>query len=377
MNPFGTTFDRYLLGRFVSIYAVMYVAMLGLFAVVDGFTNLDAFQQAAAGEGSAAMLKIMAVHYACQAFAVFNMLGQTLGIVAAMSVLALGLKFGEIHPLLAAGVKGHRVVLPLAVGLIAVNLLMAANRELLLPRLASRLAGSRGDASRESLGVDPTYDRSGIFVSARGLRPTESTLLEAEFRLPLGTIATQHVTIAATDAKWFDADGDRPSGWGLVGVTPDVTTLPLTEFGETIVQPVAGTTDKAFLVSSLSFAQLRDRSRSYQFLSTPDLMRRIRETPRREASALSQVMHLHARLAGPLLNVIGVFIIAPLVVRKDKWSIVSNMATASLVVGLVFGLSQAFSFAGAAGLHPPEWATWLPIIGGGGLAGWLSTEMRT
>ena len=369
MNPFGTTFDRYLLGRFVSIYAVMYVAMLGLFAVVDGFTNLDAFQQAAAGEGSAAMLKIMAVHYACQAFAVFNMLGQTLGIVAAMSVLALGLKFGEIHPLLAAGVKGHRVVLPLAVGLIAVNLLMAANRELLLPRLASRLAGSRGDASRESLGVDPTYDRSGIFVSARGLRPTESTLLEAEFRLPLGTIATQHVTIAATDAKWFDADGDRPSGWGLVGVTPDVTTLPLTEFGETIVQPVAGTTDKAFLVSSLSFAQLRDRSRSYQFLSTPDLMRRIRETPRREASALSQVMHLHARLAGPLLNVIGVFIIAPLVVRKDKWSIVSNMATASLVVGLVFGLSQAFSFAGAAGLLPPEWATWLPIIGGGGLAG--------
>ena len=382
MRLFGATFDRYLLGRFVSIYAVMFVAMLGLFAVVDGFTNLDAFQQAAGEQGSAAMLKIMAVHYVCQSFAVFNMLGQTLGIVAAMSVLALGLKFGEIHPLLAAGVRGHRVVLPLALGLVAVNLLMAANRELILPKLAARLTGSHGDAAKASLGVDPTYDRSGIFVSARGLRPTERTLIDAEFRLPLGTIAAEHVTLTATDAKWFDAEGDRPGGWGLVGVQPPVPELPLTEFGRTMVQPVPtadGQADptKAFLVSSLSFAQLRDRSRSYQYLSTRDLLRRIQETPEREVSALSQVMHLHARLAGPLLNVIGVFIIAPLVVRKDKWSIVSNMATASLVVGLVFGLSQAFSFAGAAGLIAPEWAAWLPIIGGGGLAGWLSGEMRT
>ena len=377
MRLLPATFDRYLLGRFVSIYGVLYVAMLGLFAVVDGFTNLDAFQQAAGDRGSVAMLQVMAIHYACQAFAVFNMLGQTLGIVAAMAVLALGLKFGEIHPLLAAGVKGHRVILPLAIGLVGVNLLMAANRELILPQLASHLSGSHGDTAKESLGVDPAFDQRGIFISAAGLAPKDSTLRRPEFRLTPGLLTNDHAVLRAEAARWFPGDGAQPSGWGLIGLTPPVSELDLTDLGREVVRTVDDDPTKAFVESTLSFGQLRDRSRSYQFLTTPDLMRRIRQTPRREASSMAQVMHLHGRLAGPLLNVIGVFIVAPLVVRKDKWSIVTNMATASLVVGLVFGGSQAAALAGSAGLVSPEIAVWGPIAASGGLATWLAAEMRT
>ena len=371
------TFDRYLLGRFVSIYAVMFTAMLGLFAIVDGFTNLDAFQSATEGQGFTAILQTMGTHYVCQSFAVFNMLGQTLGIVAAMSVLALALKNGEIHPLLAAGVKGHRVILPLAIGLVGINVLMAANRELVLPQLANRLTGSHGDVAKEKLHVDSTYDRNGIFVIAASANATTQTLQNVEFRLPLSDLCDDYAVLRATDAKWLPAEGDRPGGWGLIGLDQPLATCPLTEKGRQVIHAVPSDPNAAMVESSLSFTQLRDRSRSYQFLSTPDLIRRISETPRREAAALAQVMHLHSRLAGPLLNVIGVFIIAPLVVRRDKWSIVSNMATASIVVGVVFGASQAFSLAGSAGMLRPDVAAWAPIVGGGGLAGWLSGEMRT
>ena len=366
------TFDRYLLGRFIAIFAVLFVAMFALFAIVDGFTNLDEFQSR---EGdSLAMLKAMGLHYAVQSFGVFNMLGQTLGVVAAMSVLALGLKNGEIHPLLAAGVRGHRIILPLVVGLLGVNALLAANRELMLPRIAHLLSGHGAD---ETINVDSTYDRNGIFVVAATMTPRDRTLTDVEFRLPMPTLVDDYAVLRAERAKWFEEEPSRPAGWGLVGLSDPLTQCPLTDRGREIVQPVDGDPSKAFVVSSLSFDQLRDRARSYQFLATPDLLRRIRQTPRREASALAQVMHLHSRLAGPLLNVIGVFLIAPLVVRKDKWSIVTNMATASIVVGLVFGLSQAAMLAGAAGMVPPMAAVWAPIVAGGGLAGWLASEMRT
>ncbi len=49
-----TTFDRYLYSRYTYVFVVFFAASMGLFAVVDGFMNLDDFQQN--NEGTLSML---------------------------------------------------------------------------------------------------------------------------------------------------------------------------------------------------------------------------------------------------------------------------------------------------------------------------------
>ena len=44
-----TIFDRYLLGRFTWVFVVLFVTTFGLFVVIDGFTNVDAFQEESDG----------------------------------------------------------------------------------------------------------------------------------------------------------------------------------------------------------------------------------------------------------------------------------------------------------------------------------------
>ena len=68
-----TTFDRYLLQRFSHVFLLLLVAMYGLFVVIDGFTNVDGFQQ---GETRAwDVLARMADYYLYQSSLFFDTIG--------------------------------------------------------------------------------------------------------------------------------------------------------------------------------------------------------------------------------------------------------------------------------------------------------------
>ena len=41
----STTFDRYLIARYLQIFVILFVSMFGLFVVIDGFSNVDEFQE--------------------------------------------------------------------------------------------------------------------------------------------------------------------------------------------------------------------------------------------------------------------------------------------------------------------------------------------
>ena len=371
-----TTYDRYLLGRFASVFGTFYVAAFGLFTVVDGFMNLDSFQSHAGG--SAELLAVMARHYFYQSFAIFDMLAPTLAVFGSMAVLAMGLKFGEIHPLLAAGVRGHRVCLPLVVGVLTVGAMLTANRELVLPKIAHRLQGGHSAVAKDELTAEPAYDPRGIFITAAALRPSDRSLRDAEFRLPAPEVAEDYVTLRARTATYVPPDRDAGGGWLLSSDGADFASLPLTDLGRTLLIPQtrAPHAGKLFLLTPVSYEELCDRSRSFQTMATPDLVRRVRSTPPGDSVAAAQLVHLHDRLAGPLLSVIGVMLAGPLIVRREKWSIVTNMATAALVIGLVYGLSQGFQSLGRGGFLPADVSVWLPLAVGG-VAAWYAGEMRT
>lgn len=377
-----TTFDRYLLTRYLHVVMVFTVACIGLFAVVDGFTTLDDFQKRIEDEhlGTGALLARMGTHYLFQSALIVDLIGPTILVLSAMCLLALMLKQGEIHPVLAAGVPTYRWSGGLLAGLVLMSAALALNQEWVLPAIAPRLQGQHGDPMNTAQPVDATYDFStGIHVNGSGAIPAERKLLDAEFRLSVPQLATDSVVLRGRDAIYYPAEGNKPAGWLVRGVNRPLTNLPLTPAGLEVVIPQASGQD-VFLQVGLTMDQICHQASNQRLVGTPQLLHRVREWSGPAQSRNGVLVHLHNRLTRPVLSLIGLYLVIPLIVRKEKMSIlqqVTNLAVCCLVLGVVFGSAMGCQFLGQSGLLRPVQAVWLPLIGSGGLAAWLSGIVRT
>jgi lipopolysaccharide export system permease protein len=377
--PSVTTYDRHLLARYFHVFVVFFVAAMGLFVVMDGFTNLDGFQSKAAegGDGgTAALLALMARHYLYHSSLVLDLVGPTLAVMSIMCVMALVLKHGELHPLLAAGVPLYRLSRPFLVGLFTVNGLLAANQEWIIPRIAQHLQGTHGETGGDALPVEPTFDtRWYIHISGRELIPATGAIREAEFHLP-PELAEGAAMLCAREARFQRETSRGPAGWLLSGVEPRFDALRLTESGRQVV--LAGPQpDDVFVRSELTFDQLCNRGTSHRYLSTPELIRRIRRPNAGLGTRRAQIVHLHSRLTRPLLTLIGLFLVLPLIAPKDRFSIVTSVAVCMTATGSVYAIAQGMLLVGNTGLMSTELCAWAPLIGGGALCAWLVPVGRT
>lgn len=371
-----TTFDRYLLSRYFHIFVVFFIAAMGLYVVADGFTNLDGFQQAAGERGTLALLALMGEHYVYHSSLIFELSGPTLGVMSAMCALALSLKHGEIHPLLAAGVPLYRLSLPFVFGVLCINGALTANQEWVLPRIAPHLQLSHGQSATDAQGIEPAWDsQMTIFVSGQKVIPGRRTIQQAEFRLR-DPLVDEPVTLKAEEATWLPEQKNRPAGWLLKRAAPPFEELKLTEQGGTVVLPQP-TADSLFIRSDLTFDQLFNRSTSYRFLSTQQLIWRIRRPSSGLSVRRAQLMSLHERLTRPVLTLIGVFLVMPLIARRERMSLVTNIAVCMGTVGLIYGAAQGMLMLGSTGWLRPELCAWLPLSAGGVLCAWLAPLART
>lgn len=371
-----TTFDRYLFMRFAYVFAVFFAASMGLYAVIDAFTNLDDFQQATRDDGSLGLLVFLAQHYLYQSSFIFDLLGPTMTVISALAVLGLTLRNGELHPVLAAGIPTYRVARPLVLGVVLVSGMLVANRELIIPRIAIHLQGSHGDTADEAQRVEPMYDARGVFISGKELYLETRLISNAEFRLPAPALVDDFVTLQAAEARYIQESKQHPGGWALKGLSQPLSEIPLTEAGRRLLQPLSDE-DAAFFVTDVTFDQLYNRSSSFKLLSTAELIRRIRRPTSRAVSSLGQQVHLHVRLTQPLLTMCGLYMVIPLIVRRERMNLVTNIASCMAWLGVVFGFSLAMQLAGDSGLVAPDLAAWSPIIMGSTLGAWLSGVVRT
>ncbi len=371
-----TTFDRYLLSRFFHVFAVFFVAAMGLYVVADGFTNLDGFQHAAGEGGAPALLSIMGRHYLYHSSLLFELSGPTLAVMSTMCALALMLKHGELHPLLAAGVPTYRIAAPLVMGVLAVNALLSANQEWIIPRIAQHLQGTHGDSIGDAQAFEPTYDTQlNVFISGKELVPQTRTINRAEFLLP-DTLLHEATMIRADEAVFLRTQKERQPGWLLKNAQPRIEQLRVTELGSQVVLPGENPAD-VFVQSELTFDQLANRGTGFRYLSTSDLVWRIRHPSAGLATRRAQILHLHERLTRPIITLIGLFLVIPLTIRRERLSLVTNVAVCMTVVGCVYALSQGMLLFGNTGLVAPALCAWLPLIGGGTLSAWLSPLART
>ena len=371
-----TTFDRYLFWRYAYVFTVFFTATMGLFAVVDGFMNLDAFQQKDAGTFT--LLLRMGTHYLYQSSLLFDLVGPSLSVISVLVVLAMLLKHNEFYPVLSTGVPTYRISFPLVFGVFAVAVLLFANQEWVIPNVAQNLQGTHGTTATDARSFDPQYDtRTWIFVSGLELMPAKRQILQPSFVLPTPSIVADYEPELRGDtASYFPARGRRPSGWLLKNVSPAFDAGKLTPAGRQLVIPHKNGKD-IFLAVGLTFDELQNRNTGFRYLSTRDLIHRIQHPSAHASSTRAQVMHLHGRFTRPLVSLISVFLVIPLILRKEKDNLVTNIALCTLTLALVLGLGQGMEFLGQSSLVPPEVAAWTPILFGGTLAGWLTGSVRT
>ncbi|MEM9703088.1 MAG: LptF/LptG family permease [Planctomycetota bacterium] len=390
----STTFDRFLVRRFLHTFTVLFVTFYGLYCVIDGFTNADDFTE---GEpGAAVILTRMASYYGWQSALVFDMTGPILLVCTVMVSLALMVKAGELAPMLAAGVPTYRLALPLLIGTGVVTGVIVANQELLLPAIAAKLSAPRGGvADADFPTVQPVEDfSSGVCVFSGQLNLGKRWIDNAEFTLPVPGVVTELRIITAGRAVYHpDAvlpGYDEPvAGWALTDVSHTYDELPLSETpaGKVpIVLPInrrnpvtnePGATNELFIRTDIDFEQLHDEARAAQICGTPELVRRIRNPAYSNNVRHAFTIKLHERFRQPLLNLLATLIAVPLVIRREARSLVVSLAGCVGVMGALMGLMQGCQLLGSIGKLPVDLAAWLPVIVAGTVATALSGKVLT
>ena len=372
-----TTIDRYLLGRFWHVFGIGYVATVGLFVVFDGFTNIDAFQDRSGGGSSLTVLARMAEFYSYQSLVMFEMVGPILTVIATMVVFSLLVKNRELHPMLSAGVPSARLVFPMLIGALVVNGLLMFNQEVLLPAVADELLKPIGSGSQDTQRVYVRRDFSShIEVSGEGLILADHKLLHPEFLLPAPDINSEIITLRAEHAIYHRKTKHRPAGWHLKQATPEFAQLRLTTPGQKVVLPLSEP-DELFVVTDVGSEQLSGMTSAYRYQSSWELVERLRNPSFSTMTARSQVLHLHERMTRPLGNLLAVCLAVPLVLRRESFSIITNLAVCCGAMLFLMALAQMSNYLGRIHWLPLDFAVWLPLIVCGGMVAWFSDRMQT
>lgn len=373
------TFDRYLLRSFFHTFGVCFITTFGLVIIIDLLENLDEFLTRNGGKGTASLMKSIAECYAYQSVFFLDRAGPALTIISLMVLLVLLQRSGELHPLLAAGIPMYRVLTPLIVASTGVYALLALNQEFVVPQIAHAAYETRGGGDATRHDVESFNDHSTrICIDGKSIRLSNRTIDQASFVLPAPTLVNEITTLEAPTATFYPAKGKRPAGWLLRQVTPSPAELRqrLTESGrETVWLPE--NSPNVFVVSAVTSDQLCQRSSSYSLLSTTELLQRIRCPAFGLVSVHRLVLHFHARLVQPLLNVIAILIVVPLMVRRESPGIVADSALCGFVLASLFGVVQGCQVLGMSQIIPADLAAWLPVMVGGAISAWLSGVIRT
>ena len=372
-----TTFDRYLLKRYFHTFAICFITAMGVFFVFDAFTNADEFQKASPDGSVWPVVRRMALYYSCQSSLLLSLVGHMLCVLAVMISLVSVQRTGELHPVLAAGVPLYRIILPLVMGAVVVNVAMIANQEWMLPRVAHVLKTPKGRQVEQGIDVRPSLDfATHVLISARRVYPASSRLEAAEFVLPVPDVVTRLTTLRAQTAKFVRAGPGGRSGWLVAGLKPDPQSLALGPMGHRVVRagPRAG---MLFIVSGVTPEQLSEKAGHSRFLSTSELLRQVRNPSQAARAAHEQALEVHARLTRPLLNIAAVFLAVPFLVRRESRGVVANLAIAGGVMLAVLGAGEACLYLASFQVMAPDVAAWSPVVACGMGATWCARHAET
>jgi lipopolysaccharide export system permease protein len=381
--------DRQRYWSYVKAYVICFVALVGLYVVFDAFTNLDEFSEI--DDGTSGLLRRMGRFYLVRTSLFYDRLCGVIGMMAAIFTVTWMQRDNELLALLAAGVSAKRAIRPVLVCSVLVSVVAIVNQERIIPKVAVEVQLPPDDDGKRELKVYSRTDVNEIvihggkgFRESRSLEPFDATLPISRF----GTLQN----LEAVEAQYIPdsaARCPRRGGWLLRGVRlspanvePDGKLLvelapeDLKDFPTPRNPPEKLPGPGYFLYSNVTFEIATRSLQWYQYATTPDLIRTLRqpigETERNEIGVF-----LHARVLRPLLAFTLLCLSLPIVMGGGSRGMFVNLGLSLATSAVFYGGLFLFGYLGNNRVLTPELASWVPLIGFGTVAAARWDGIRT
>jgi lipopolysaccharide export system permease protein len=174
--------DRQRYWSFLKAYVICYVSLVGLYIVIDAFSNLDEFTKRA--EGIVEISQVMGRFYLIRQSLMFDQLSGVIGMMAAIFTVTWMQRNNEQLAILAAGVSTHRAIRPVLVASVLVSGLTVANQEITMPAFAEELAKSHDDDGQTAVHVTGRYDPRNVYIHGIDADRASRTLIPFAATIP-------------------------------------------------------------------------------------------------------------------------------------------------------------------------------------------------
>jgi lipopolysaccharide export system permease protein len=250
-----------------------------------------------------------------------------------------------------------------------------------MPNIRQHLALDTKNLGGEQAAVmQARFDNNNILIGGERIIPAQRKILRASFVLPrrLDQFGKQ---LTAHEADFLPADGKRPAGYLLRGVTAPKGLLKqpslLVAGDPVVVTPIGNdwlAPDQIFVVSSLSFEFLSAGANWRDFAATSEMIHELR-SPSTDLGNDVRVA-IHARFMQPFLDTTLLFLGLPFVVTRTNRNPFIAIGLCVAVVTVFMLVVLGCQSLGSTGWLAPSLAAWLPLIIFAPLAAGMSDSLR-
>ena len=388
--------DRERYWAFFKAYLICFFALVGLYIVIDAFSNLDEFEEWAATTPQ--LFYNMGRYYLIKMSVMYDQLCGIITMMAAIFTVTWMQKNNELLAMLAAGISTQRVIRPVLVSAVIVSSLAVVNQEYIMPPLAEELQRNPDDNGVDKVQVYMQEDINDVVLSGNGADRATRTITKLAATIPV-RVAGKLIEISAFEATFIPAD--KPGvpfsgGWLLRDVRfllPMASTDSLNNLTHGVLSKVEQADVAAypepletfvarpnalnlFLKTDLTFGTMTRSRRWYQFATTPDLIRSL-SSPTNLGDRGDIEVFLHGRLIHPLLGLNLMLLSLPLVLGGSGRNMFINLGMSLGTSGLFYSANFMSQYLGSHGVLSPELAAWAPLIGFGTIASARWGSIRT
>jgi lipopolysaccharide export system permease protein len=365
---------------FMKAYFTCYLSLVGLWIVIDAFSNLDEFMKRA--EGFAELMNVMSRYYLVRQALYYDYLGGVIGMMAAIFTVTWMQRNNEHLAILAAGISTHRAIRPVLASSVLVSGLSVFNQEYIIPRYAEELQKSHDDDGMSKvMSLPKRYDSRRIMIHGKDAdRATRTITARFNVTIPFQIFGSIR-EIEGRQATYIPPEhpgAPLTGGWLIRGATLNLPIeKELLKPGASILTQVTDTKgfpppfggnqaitagETYFLKSNLSFKSMLRKSNWYQYASMGELFDGLVDSASDKTELNEITMHIHVRLIRPILALTLLFMSLPLVLGGFGRNMFINLGFALGNSALFYGMGIVCTYLGSSAVLAPSLAAWVPLF---------------
>ena len=362
------TIDKYLVRGFIYTYVISVLIMISLHIVLDLFANLDEFTETQIS--TTQLMKNIISYYWYHSFLYFAQVAGMITLVAAAFTLARLQRNNELTAMLAGGISMYRVALPIIIVGMMFNVLWILDQELIIPRIADKLARSHDEAGgKRSFPIWFLKDRDNALLSAFNFDPRTGQM-EQMIVMERGQDGHITGTIKADLARWDQSLGR----WSLERGTRYSRSFNNADFvisGKMTKEPLLYY-ESEWMPQDLVLRQATGWTSFMSLKQLSRLMARPQLVPNMQDIAAAR----HVRLTQPIINILLLLLGLPFFLNREPHNVMLSVGMCLLVTISCFAVSFICHNLSASTDYAAL-AAWLPIMIFGPVAAVLIEGVKT